>query len=125
MKDQLNVMSKFLNLGLSLDDVIFRSTWNPARIIHREQLGHLTPGAIADLAILRLDRGQYGFTDSFGARLDGSQNLVGELTIASGKVVWDLNGRTREPWHKLGSYEGLGESFWDGTRGSWKALPLK
>ena len=125
MKDQLNVMSKFLNLGLSLDDVIFRSTWNPARIIHREQLGHLTPGAIADLAILRLDRGQYGFTDSFGARLDGSQNLVGELTIASGKVVWDLNGRTREPWDKLGSYEGLGESFWDGTRGSWKALPLK
>lgn len=125
MKDQLNVMSKFLAMGLTLDDVIYRSTWNPARIIHREQLGHLTPGAIADLAVLRLDRGQYGFTDSFGARLDGTQNLVNELTIASGKVVWDLNGRTRELWHKLGNYEGLGEPFWDGTRGSWKALPLK
>ena len=45
MKDQLNVMSKFLNMGMSLDDVIYRSTWNPARIIHREQLGHLSVGA--------------------------------------------------------------------------------
>ena len=76
MKDQLNVMSKFLNMGMSLDDVIYRSTWNPARIIHREELGHLSVGAIADIAVLRLEKGNYGFVDSFGAGMDGTQQLT-------------------------------------------------
>ena len=124
MKDQLNVMSKFLNMGMKLDDIIYRSTWNPARMIHREQLGHLSVGAIADIAVLRVDKGKFAFVDSYGARMDGTQNLVNELTVASGKVVYDLNGRTRESWDKLGNYEGQGESFWDGTRGSWRAKPL-
>ena len=53
MKDQLNVMSKFLALGLSLEDVIARSTWNPARIVKREDLGHLSVGAPADVAVLQ------------------------------------------------------------------------
>src|SRR5262249_30539932 len=59
MKDQLNVMSKFLNMGMPLDEVIYRSTWSPARIIHREQLGHLSVGAIADIAVLRLEKGRF------------------------------------------------------------------
>ena len=121
MKDMLNVMSKFLNMGMTLDDVVYRSTWNPARIIHREQYGHLSVGAIADIAVLRVDKGKFAFVDSYGARMDGTQNLLNELTVASGKVVWDLNGRTRESWEKLGNYQGLGEPFWDGTRGSWRA----
>ena len=58
MKDMLNVMSKFLALGLSLDDVIARSTWNPAREIQHEELGHLSVGAPADVAVLRLETGQ-------------------------------------------------------------------
>ncbi len=45
MKDQLNVMSKFLALGLSLEDVIAKSTWSPARMVKREDLGHLSVGA--------------------------------------------------------------------------------
>jgi dihydroorotase len=103
---------------------VYRSTWNPARIIHREQLGHLTVGAIADIAVLRVDQGKFAFVDSYGARMDGTQNLVNELTVASGKVVYDLNGRTRESWDKLGKYGPQGEAFWDGTRGSWKSAPL-
>ena len=118
MKDQLNVMSKFLNMGLPLDDVIYRSTWNPARIIHYESLGHLSVGAIADIAVLRLEKGQFAFVDSWGARMDGTQRLVGELTVASGRVVWDLNGITRERWDKLGKYQPQGEPYWDGTRGA-------
>lgn len=124
MKDQLNVMSKFLNMGMTLDDVVFRSTWNPARIIHREELGHLTVGALADIAVLRVDKGQYAFVDSFGARMDGTQKLTNELTVASGKVVYDLNGRTRESWDKLGKYQGQGEPWWDGTRGGGRPRPL-
>ena len=124
MKDQLNVMSKFLNMGMTLDDIIFRSTWNPAKVIHREQIGHLSVGAIADIAVLRVEKGQFAFVDSYGARMDGTQRLVNELTVASGLVVYDLNGRTRDRWDGLGKYEGLGEPWWDGTRGGSRALPL-
>ncbi len=124
MKDQLNVMSKFLNMGMSLYDVVSCSTWNPARIIHREQLGHISVGAIADLAILRLDKGQFAFVDSFGARMDGSQSLVGELTVASGRVVYDLNGRSRDRWDQLGKYQSQGDPSWDGTRGGGRPRPL-
>jgi dihydroorotase len=124
MKDQLNVMSKFLNMGMTIDDVIFRSTWNPARIIHREQLGHLSVGAIADIAVLRVDKGKFAFVDSWGARMDGTQRLVNELTVASGRVVYDLNGRTREHWDKLGNYQPQGEPYWDGTRGGARPRSL-
>ncbi len=124
MKDQLNVMSKFLNMGMTLDDVVFRSTWNPARIIHREQIGHLSVGALADIAVLRVEKGEFAFVDSFGARMDGVQRLIGELTVASGKVMFDLNGRTRERWDRLGKYQSLGEPFWDSSRGGGRPLPL-
>jgi dihydroorotase len=124
MKDQLNVMSKFLNMGMPLDDVIYRSTWNPARIIHREQLGHLSVGALADIAVLGIEKGQYAFVDSFGARMDGTQRLTGELTVASGLVVYDLNGRTREHWDRLGKYQAQGEAWWDGSRGAGRPRPL-
>ena len=95
MQDQLTPMSKFLALGESLEDVIAQSTWIPARQIKREELGHLSIGAIADVSVLRLDTGHFGFVDSFGARRDGSQRLECELTFKDGRLAWDLNGRTR------------------------------
>jgi dihydroorotase len=101
MKDMLNVMSKFLALGLPLEDVIRRSTWNPARQIKQEGLGHLSPGALADVAVLRLEKGQFGFVDSFGGRLRAPQRLVCELTLRDGKVVYDLNGIARPDWDTL------------------------
>ncbi len=118
MKDMLNVMSKFLNMGVPLEEVILRSTWNPARWIHREELGHLSPGAPADVAVLRLQRGEFGFVDVFGARLRGDRKLVAELTVRDGLVVWDLNGITREDWDRLGQYGRQGDPSWDGTLGS-------
>jgi dihydroorotase len=124
MKDQLNVMSKFLNMGMTLDDVVYRSTWNPARIIHREQIGHLSAGALADIAVLRVEKGEFAFVDSWGARMDGTQRLIGELTVASGRVVFDLNGRTRERWDTLGKYQPQGDPSWDGTRGAGRPRPL-
>ena len=98
MKDMTNLMSKFLNLGMSLDDVILRSTWNPAREIHREEFGHLTPGAVADVAVLRLLKGDFGFLDARALRLLGTQKLVAELTLKDGRVVWDLNGLAAADW---------------------------
>ena len=98
MKDQLNVMSKFLNMGLTLQEVIDRSTWNPAQIINRTELGHLSVGAIADLAVLELLEGEFGFIDVAGYRMDGTQKLECELTVKDGKVMWDLNGISRPHW---------------------------
>jgi dihydroorotase len=98
MKDLLNVMSKFLALGMSLEDVVARATWNPAREIHHEELGHLSVGGPADIAVLRLVKGDFGFLDARGTRLNGSQKLVAELTIRAGRVVWDLNGLAADDW---------------------------
>ena len=98
MKDMLNVMSKFLNLGVPLDAVIQKSTWSPAREIGREDLGHLSPGGPADIAVLRLVNGDFGFVDSAGKRMKGSQKLVAEMTVHDGKVVWDLNGLSSDDW---------------------------
>jgi dihydroorotase len=98
MKDMANVMSKFLNLGLSIQEVIERSTWNPAQIIGHPQLGHLDTGNVADVAVLRLRTGDFGFVDTQGWKLNGTQKLECELTLREGAVVWDLNGISRPVW---------------------------
>jgi len=92
MKDMNNLMSKFLNMGLSLQEVILRSTWNPAKIIKRAELGNLSVGTEADVAVFSLIQGDFGFLDITGEKLHGTKKLVAELTIRAGKVVWDLNG---------------------------------
>lgn len=100
MRDIVNVMSKFLNLGMPLEEVILKSTWNPAKEIHREAFGHLTVGAPADVAIFRLERGEFGFVDTDKLLMKGSQRLACEMTLMGGNVMWDLNGRSSEPWDK-------------------------
>ncbi|HUL78813.1 MAG TPA: amidohydrolase/deacetylase family metallohydrolase [Vicinamibacteria bacterium] len=117
MKDQLNVMSKFLALGLSLEDVVARSTWNPARAIRREDLGHLSVGAAADVTVLSLLAGRFGFVDSFGGRLRGDRKLVCELTLRDGRIVYDLNGIARPDWQTLPrGYRTTGDARWDGDK---------
>jgi dihydroorotase len=98
MKSMANVMSIVLNLGSPLNEVIKMSTWNPAREIKRPQLGNLDVGAEADVAVLRVDKGKFGFIDSAGAKNTGNQMIVCELTTRKGNVVWDLNGRAGQDW---------------------------
>lgn len=115
MKDMLNLMSKFLALGLSVDDVIARSTWNPAREIHHEELGNLSVGSPADVSVLRLENGDFGFTDMYGARMNGNQKLECEMTVKGGKIVYDLNGISRPDWKTLPpNYTAVGDARWDG-----------
>jgi dihydroorotase len=92
MKDMTNVMSKFLVMGIPLDDVIRMSTWNPAREVKQDARGHLSVGADADVAVLRVEQGNFGYVDSFGGRMKGTQRLTCEMTVRAGKVVYDLNG---------------------------------
>jgi dihydroorotase len=100
MKDMVNVMSKFLNLRMPLKDVIQASTWNPASEIKRADLGHLTVGAAADIAVLRLETGNFGFLDVEQNMMPGSQRLGCEMTILGGQVLYDLNARAADAWDK-------------------------
>ena len=92
MKDMLNIMSKFLNMGMPLEDVIAKAAWSPAQMIKRADLGHLSEGAVADIAILRIREGQFGYIDADGYKINGDKRLEAELTIRAGKIVYDLNG---------------------------------
>jgi dihydroorotase len=113
MKDMVNVMSKFLVMGLPLADVVRLSTWNPAKEIKQETLGNLSVGAPADVAVLRLEDGNYGYVDSFGGRLRAKQRLTNEMTLRDGKVVYDLNGLARPDWETLPKdYRSTGDPRW-------------
>lgn len=98
MKDMLNVMSKFLNMGMSMNEIILRATWKAARSIQREDLGNLDENAVADITVLRIREGDFGFIDAGGDKLEGNLKLEAELTIREGKVVWDLNGIAAKKW---------------------------
>ncbi len=115
MKDMLNIMGKFLALGMSVDQVIAWSTWAPAREIHHEDLGNLSVGSPADLAVLSLEKGTFGFTDMYGARMDGKERLECQMTVHNGKIVYDMNGISRPDWKSLPKdYTAIGDSRWDG-----------
>ena len=101
MKDILNTMSKFLNLGMPLADVIRANTAKPAEVIKKPELGHLGVGAEADIAVLNLRRGSFGFIDSGGGKAHGDQKLECELTVKAGQVVWDLNGISHTLWSEM------------------------
>jgi dihydroorotase len=92
LKDMTNLMSKFLAMGMSLQDVILRSTWNPASVIQRPDLGNLSVGTEADVAVFNLRKGDFGFMDVRRTTIKGTQKLEAELTIRAGRVEWDLNG---------------------------------
>ena len=98
MKNINNVMSKFLNMGLSIQEVIATTTSKPAQYIQRKDLGHLSIGAEADVAILNIRKGDFGFIDTRGKRMKGKQKIECELTLRAGNVVYDLNGLASNDW---------------------------
>lgn len=98
MKNINNVMSKFLNMGLSIQEVIAATTSQPAKYIQRKDLGHLSVGGLADVTLLNIRKGDFGFIDTRGKRMKGNQKLECELTLRDGKVVYDLNGLASSDW---------------------------
>jgi dihydroorotase len=98
MKNMLDIMSKYLNMGMKIEDIIFRATWNSALSIKREDLGHLSEGAVADIAVLSVRSGSFGFVDASGYKIEGTSRLEAELTIRAGRVVWDQNGMASRKW---------------------------
>ena len=98
MKDLANVLSKFINMGMPLQDAIARATWAPANTINKRELGNLSVGTEADIAVFNVRKGDFGFVDVRGTKLKGTQKLEAELTIRAGKIVWDLNGISAPVW---------------------------
>lgn len=94
MKNQVNVLSTLLAIGMDIPSVIARSTWAPAQAIKREELGNLSVGAIADVTLLSVRTGKFGFRDADGNRIEGKQRLECEMTIKGGLVVYELNSIT-------------------------------
>jgi dihydroorotase len=97
-KDILNVASKMMAIGLPLSEVIADMTVHPAHQIRHDELGNLSTGAVADVAVLSIQKGRFGFTDMDNIKVAGTRRLVAELTLKDGKIVYDLNGLGAEPW---------------------------
>jgi dihydroorotase len=94
------VMSKFLAMGVPLEDIIRRSTVNPAQEIHRPELGTLSVGKEADIAVLEQLNGSFGYVDCGFARMDGKVKLVARMTVRAGRIVWDPSGLSMVEWEK-------------------------
>jgi dihydroorotase len=94
MKDMLNVMSIFMTMGMEVPAIIKASTWAPAQSIKREELGNLSVGSFADVAILGIREGNFGFFDRIGHKETGTKKFECQATIRNGKMVYDLNGIT-------------------------------
>ena len=101
------VMSKLMNLGISLQDVVKMSTSAPASWLKRPELGNLSVGSEADIAVLEHEHGDFGFVDSGLARLQGNTRLTCHMTVRNGEVVWDLNGLSRPSYEGKGDYISL------------------
>ena len=99
-----DVMSKMLNIGMTLQQVIERSTVNPARAIHRPDLGTLGEGAVADLAVIEQQTGKFGYLDSGHGKLIGDRKLVCVMTVRNGQVVWDTEGLSLPDAARAGPY---------------------
>ncbi|QHT66429.1 amidohydrolase/deacetylase family metallohydrolase [Rhodocytophaga rosea] len=97
-KDMANLLSKFLNMGMPLQEVILLATWSPANVIRRPELGNLSVGTEADVAVFNVRKGDFGFVDIRKTKIKGTQKLEAELTIRAGRIVWDLNGISAPMW---------------------------
>jgi dihydroorotase len=107
MMDMPTLLSKFLALGMPLKEIMLRATWNPAQVIHRTELGHLSVGAGADIAVWNILRGQFGYGDASGGRIPATERIVCEMTIRNGDIVWDWNARASQDYKKLPPDYGL------------------
>ena len=97
-------MSIFLNRGMTAEQIIERVTSNPAHQIKRPELGNLSEGSVADIAVLEIQQGKFGFLDSEKTRLDATRRFRCLLTVRNGIIVWDSEGLSIPDTLKAGPY---------------------
>ena len=104
--DMPNCISKMMTLGMRLQEAIERSTVNPARAIKRfPELGTLSEGSVADLAVFELRSGVFAFKDAWGKKRLGTQKLECVMTVRNGETVFDPNGMGFPLWSTAGDYQ--------------------
>jgi dihydroorotase len=96
--DMQTTMNKILNLGMPLQEVIYRSTVTPANEIGHPELGNLSIGAEADVAVFQLHTGEFGYVDCGKAKIIGDKKLECQLTLRAGKIVFDPTGMSMPRW---------------------------
>lgn len=105
MFDLPTTLSKFLNLGMSLPQVIERATSKPASAMQRPELGTLKPGSQADVAIFELDSGNYLFHDSQMDSRPGQLRLTNTLTFVDGVPLPGTPERIPMVWATLPEHQ--------------------
>jgi dihydroorotase len=98
--DMQTTMSKLLNLGMPLQEVFYRSTVTPAHEIGHPELGNLTVGGEADVAVFKLLTGEFSFVDCGRAKIYGDKKLECTLTLRAGKIVFDPTGLSMPRWQE-------------------------
>lgn len=98
VRSMLDAMSKCLAMGMPLEEVIRRSTLIPAQVIRRPEIGTLSPGAEADVAVLELQRGEFSFRDCGYTRIDADRKLDCVLTLRAGRIVYERDGHALPHW---------------------------
>lgn len=109
MFDMPTTLSKFLNLGMSLPDVIERATSRPAAAMRHPELGTLKPGSAADIALFRLDEGDYTFFDAQMRQRQGNLRLVSTETLVDGEPLPRTAERKRAVWANLPTHQNVPE----------------
>jgi dihydroorotase len=99
--DMATTMGKVLNMGVPLPDVIARSTIAPAREIGRPELGTLSVGSEADVAVFAVDEGHFSFVDCGKTRLPGTRRLRCVLTLRAGEIVYNPEGLGLPRWEAV------------------------
>lgn len=104
--DMPNCMTKLMSLGMTLQDAVRRSTLTPAKVIGRyPEIGTLSVGQTADVAVLALRDGVFALTDSWGKKQMATKKLEAVMTLRGGELVFDAEGRAFPEWTKAGDYE--------------------
>lgn len=94
--DQVTTMSKFLCLGMGLNDVIAASTLNAGMMLKRPEYGSLKVGSLGDATILTIREGKFKYMDVVGEELIGNQKIVSEGVVLKGKW-WHPKRSSRFP----------------------------
>lgn len=111
MMDMPNTLSKMVAVGLSIEEVIRKSTTGAAKVIGRKDLGTLSLGSPADIAVWKIEEGEFGFTDSASGYIAGNKRFICDMTFKNGEIVWNLNGRGTKPYSELGDHTGVREGL--------------
>ena len=83
--DQVTTLSKFLCMGMPLNQVIAASTLNAAMALKRPELGSLKPGSVGDATILAVREGRFDYVDVVGEHLEGDRKITSEGVVIAGR----------------------------------------